>query len=275
MWSPACIFQGTASIDGEPTRLTLFTNGFNGRFDQFGRGRYSLVLEKDYEPEKISRSRHTLSSLINYNGRFYRLQIFGSNEKGKVFKAALVEDTSPRGTVALNIEGDNTLKAKLERATINGKGDKTIHFDISGGRTEFLEGDYVLSRGQFKYGVGKAREWKVDFSEGPEFVITPDKETVITMGKPAMSIRAVDNNKRYRTNVKTQKSFTKGTRIYLEPTIKGVAGEVYGKFSEWKQKTNKKTGELEDNWRWSSSAPHILIVDPGGNEFVSQKMEYG
>ncbi|RKY10193.1 MAG: hypothetical protein DRP66_00300 [Planctomycetota bacterium] len=275
MWSPACILQGSASIDGEPARLTLFTNGFNGRFDRFGRGRYSLVKEKDYELEMALRSRQTLSSLINYNGRFYRLKILGSNEKGKVVKAALVEDTSPRGTVALNIEGDNTLKTKLERATINGKSDKTIYFNISGGQTELPEGDYVLSRGQFKYRVGKARGWKVDFSRGPEFVITPDKETVITMGKPAMSIRAVDNNKRYNSDVKPQKSFTKGARIYIEPTIKGMAGEVYGRFTEWKQRTNKKTGELEDKWRWSDSAPHIVIVDPGGKEFVSKKMEYG
>lgn len=275
MWSPACIYQGTASIDGEPTRMTLFTSGFSGRFDQFGRGRYTLIKEKDYDPEKVASSRQTLSSLINYNGRFYRLQTFGSNEKGKVFKAALVEDTSPRGTVALNIKANNALRTELTSATINGKGDKTIHFNISGGQTELLEGDYVLSRGGFKYGVGKENEWRVDFSKGPEFVITPEKETVITMGKPAMSIRAVDRNKRYHTDAKTQKSYIKGKTIYLEPITKGTAGEVYGKFREWKQRTNKKTGELEDKWRWTDSAPHILIVDPGGKEFVSKTMEYG
>jgi hypothetical protein len=67
MWSPSCVLEGTATVAGKPTKLILYTGGFSGSFTEYGRCSYSL-LATDEKPGRYV-SRHTLSSLVNYNGQ--------------------------------------------------------------------------------------------------------------------------------------------------------------------------------------------------------------
>lgn len=262
MWSPACVLQGSGSIKGKPVRLTIFTNGFRGNFDRFSSCRYSIVPEDEYSPKQVANLRNSLSSLINYERVFYRVKLFGSNEKDKVFKVALIEDTSPRGTISVKIDSNNTLKTKLEYATVVGK-DATINFNIGSGQSELPVGDYVLSRGKLGYGIENDREWSAEFSEGPGFVIKHDKEFVIKLGKPVLSVRAIDYNKRYRSDVKERSEFKKGIKIHLEPKIRGMAGELYGRI------------QYVDGDRRVDNPPTIQILDPDGAVFASKTLEYG
>lgn len=263
MWSPACVLQGSASIKNKPVRLTVFTSGFEGSFARFGRCQYSIVSEDGYEPKKVSNSRHMLSSLVSHDGVFYQVKFFGSNEKGKVLKAALIEDTSPRGKISIKIDSDNSLKTNLEYATILGKDDNTINFNIVKGQSELPVGDYVLSRGKLGYGIENNREWSIEFSEGPGFAVKHDERSVIKLGKPVLSVKAIDYNKRYRSNVKEQSEFKKGIKIHLEPEIRGMAGELYGRI------------QYLDKKRRLDHPPTIHILDPDGAVFASKTLEYG
>ena len=263
MWSPACVLQGSASIKNQPVRLTIFTNGFQGDFDRFGISQYSIVPEDDYEPKKVSNSRRMLSGLINYNDTFYRMKLFGSSEKGKVFKAALIEDTSPRGTIAVKIDSKNSINTELNNATITGKDDSTISFNINNGQTELPVGDYVLSRGRLKYNMDNDKQWLVEFSEGPGFTVDRDKESVITLGKPVLSVTAIDYNRRYYSDVKERTEFKKGIKIHIEPKVRGMSGELYGRL------------QYLQNDRWVDQPPTIQILDPDGEVFASKTMEYG
>ena len=87
MWSPSCVLEGTSTINGEEAKLILFTSGFNGSFSDFGRSAYYLKNNK----EEIGRSipRHTLSSIINYNGEFYTVKLEGTHAQDKMVRVLL------------------------------------------------------------------------------------------------------------------------------------------------------------------------------------------
>jgi len=263
MWSPSCVLEGTSAIDREPAKLILFEYDFSGSFKNFGRCRFSLQTEE----EKVGRyvSKQTLSSLINYKGQFYRLKLYGSHEKGKRIRAILEKDTTATGELAVQLTGDTSLKGKLSSASIIGSKDTNIHFSISGGQSKLPAGTYKLSRGNISYGTENDDQWSVNFTEGPEMTIDPENACNVDLGKPVLSVRAIDEKKRNRSNAKEQSTFSKGTKIHLSPKIKGKAGELYGRFSQ-----------REDNSRrYTDKEPNIRIVDSDDKEVVTAKMEYG
>ena len=263
MWSPSCILEGTSSIDGEPTNLILLTNGFSGSFKDFGRCSYSLLRSAEKFGQYVPRQ--TLSSLINHDGQFYHLKLYGSHEKGKRIRAILEKDTTATGELAVQLTGDTSLKGKLSSASIIGSKDTNIHFSISGDQSKLPAGTYKLSRGYINYGRENDDQWRVNFTEGPEMTIDPENACNVELGKPTLSVCAIDAKKRNRSDAKEQSVFSKGTRIHLSPKIKGKAGELYGRFSQ-----------REDNSRrYTDKEPNIRIVDSDHKEVVTAKMEYG
>ncbi|MEN6333702.1 MAG: hypothetical protein ABFE01_05535, partial [Phycisphaerales bacterium] len=62
MWTPSALLEGQATFAGEPMRLFLYANGFDGTFDAFGRGSFALVPVS--QPLQGYISRDTLSSLV-------------------------------------------------------------------------------------------------------------------------------------------------------------------------------------------------------------------
>ena len=260
MWSPACILEGSAIFDGSEKRLLLFMGGLDGEFDRYGRSSYAL-LEADQDMQYPPRA--TLSSLIFHEGTFYQLRFEDAPEPGRPQRVALVEDTSPTGLLAVELQGSEALAARVGYATVKGKADKSIHFQVRKTQ-QFPVDEYVLEQGQFQFGQNEEFDWTVSFSEGPEFRIEDNKTSTLELGEPQLAVSSVDEHKRYSSDVKDLATFTSQDRIYLSPKVTGIKGEAYARFQK-----------RDDGGRFNDVKPHLVIKGPTGEEIVSQDLEYG
>lgn len=263
MWSPSCVLEGTSTINGQSTKLILFTNGFEGSFDKFGRCSYYL----DKSEKNIGRyiSTQTLSSIINYNGLFYNLKLNGSHEEGKTIRAVMGKYTGTTGKIITKLAGNTDIKTKLTSASLIGSKDTTIYFNISEDQAELPTGAYKLNSGYINYETADNNRWRLDFTQGPEFAVETDKTATVEIGKPVLSISAVDESQRYRSDVKEQTVYTKGKTILLSRNVKGKADELYGRFAQIDKNTKRET----------NVKPSIMIVVDDGKEIASADMEYG
>ena len=264
MWSPSGVLEGTSNVDGEQTKLILFTSGFEGKFNKFGWCSYALVGSEEETGKYIPRSK--LSSIINHDGKFYNLKLYGSHEEGRTVRAMLENYTGDIGELAVQLTGNTSLKANLNSAGIVGSKDGTICFRISSGQAELPTGAYKLSSGRIKYGAETDDQWQLSFREGPEVAIKADETSNVEFGKPVLSIMAVDEKKRYNSDVKEQKVYSKGTNVYITRVIKGRGGETYGRFSQRQEDSSTRYTDIE---------PEIRIVDAKGKEVAATKIEYG
>ena len=123
----------------------------------------------------------------------------------------------------------------------------------------------MLNRGYIEYETANDGKWRLDFTQGPEFAVEADKTVTVEIGKPTLSISAVDESKRYQSDVKEQTVYTKGKTILLSRNVTGKTGELYGRFSQIDNKTNRQT-DLK---------PSVKIAGPDGKEIASADMEYG
>jgi hypothetical protein len=259
MWSPACILEGEAEVDGGKAKLILFMGGLSGNYTEFGRASYALLEADQGDMEYPPRA--TLSSLIFHNDKFYQLRFEGSHEDGKTLRVALVPDTSPTGHLAVNIKGREDLKAEVSYATVKGASDKSIHFRIRGSQ-EFPVDKYVLDSGQLDLGESEDAKWSVSF-KGPEFSIEEGETSVLEFGEPKMTVSSIDENNRYSPDVKERDTFSTNDRIYLTPKVVGLKGETYSRF-------RKREGN-----RYSDVEPHLTVTDSSGKQIVSKNLEYG
>ena len=263
MWSPCCVLEGEAPLAGKPTKMILYANGFSGSFTTFGSCSYALIPARQKSEGYISRD--TLSSLLQHEGKFYHLKFDGVHEKGRTLRVVLEKDTTPTGQIAVEVKGQDALQARLTSMSIDGTADPSIHFGLSNAQSTLPAGQYKLSRGWLSYGTGKDAPWRVDFDQGPGFDVTAGKTSTIKLGKLALSLRAVDEQERYRSDVKERTTFAKGTAIYLTPEIKGEASEVYMRFSQQETGSNRR----------ADVKPHLAIAGPDGKQIVSADLEYG
>jgi hypothetical protein len=263
MWSPACVLEGQATLAGEPLKLFLFADGFQGSFTKFGSCSYLLLPAgqnlQGYQP------RSPLSSLVCHKGTFYRLTLSGAHEKDKTVQVVFTKDTTPTGQLAVALQGKETLKVRLGRSVINGAAGNSIYFAMPDTRSPLPEGRYRLASGSVGYGVGNDSDWQVTFNQGPAFEINAGRTGQIELGGPTLSVSAVDEKERYQSNVKQRSAYAKGTSIYLSPQIKGKTGEVYTRFDQKSGGGNSLTGVK----------PHITIRDPDGKTVAWADMEYG
>jgi hypothetical protein len=257
MWSPSCVLEGTSTINGEQTKLILFSNGFNGSFSNFGSCAYYLKNDE----EKVGRniSRQTLSSIINYNGQFYTMKLEGTHAQDKMVRVLLEKYTGSSGELAVKLVGNEELTSEFTNASIKGTKKQNINFSLSGKQDKLPVSEYKLNNGYINYGT-QDNKWRLNFTEGPEFTIKTDETTTIELGKPVLTVSAIDEGKRYENNVKEQTVYAKGKTILLSRKVIGTAGENYGYFWDNKSKSIK---------------PEIKIVDSDGKEVASREMEYG
>jgi hypothetical protein len=263
MWTPSALLEGQATFAGEPMRLFLYANGFDGTFDAFGRGSFALVPVS--QPLQGYISRDTLSSLVCRDGKYYKLSLDGSCEKGKTLQVKLQRDTSPIGRTAFSLKGKEALKTRLTYARIAGAEDQTIQFSTNNAQTVIPVGRYRLDSGGVCYGVESDDAWQVTFSGGPAFTIAKDEATPVEIGDLVLTVKAVDERQRYNSDVKEKTTFAKETPLYMSLEIKGKAGEAYTRFSQ------KGTGDNQ----WTPIKPHVSIVGADGKEIASADMEYG
>jgi hypothetical protein len=263
MWSPCCILEGEATLAGKPVKLFLFGDGFSGSFTTFGPCRYALLPAGEKLPEYPPRA--PLSSLIQHEGAFYRVKLDGTHEKDKTIRVSFEKDTSPTGKMTVALQGKETLKTRLTSVGIAGGTDSSIRFSVSSAESTYPVGQYRLSSAYLTYGVQSDDEWQMNFSGGPAFEIKADQTSRVELGGLTLSLRAVREQDRYRSDVKEQTTFPKGTAICLTPRIQGKAGDAYTRFSQKTAGANNVT----------DVKPHLTITDPGGKQIVSTDLEYG
>lgn len=263
MWSPSCVLEGTSTFNGQPAKLILFTNGFSGSFKDFGRSSISLQAGKEETGSYVSRQ--MLSSIINHNGQYYNIGFNGRHEKNNKVRAILTKYTGATGNLTTQLTGNTNLEAKLSSANIAGSKDTTVQFNLASEQAKLPTGSYKLNRGDVNYSAWNGDNWQLDFQEGPEFTIDADKTCKVELGKPILSVSAVDENKRYQNDVKEQTVYSDGTNVYISRIIKGKAGELYGQFSQ----------QNENSTNYNAIEPDIKIVDSEGKEVVATKIKYG
>ena len=240
MWSPSCVLEGNSTIDGQPSKLILFSSGFSGSFKDFGRSSCSLQTGKFETGTYLPKG--ALSSIINHNGQFYNMRFDGRHEKGGKVRAILTNYTGATGELTTELTGNTNLQANLSYTYVTGSKDTTIQFSVASGQGKLPTGSYKLNRGNVNYNAENGDEWRLDFKEGPEFTIDADKTCEVQLGKPELSVSAVDENKRYRNDVKEQTVYSEGTNVYISRIIKGKGGELYGRFSQQISRSSKYSG---------------------------------
>ena len=268
MWSPAALMEGTATLNGKPTRMLLYATGPGGSFDQYGRSSYSLLSADQAKPAPNSYiPRETLSSLINNGGQFYRLKLDGRYSNGLPARVLLAKDTSPTGALAVKLVGSNALQATLSSVSLYGADDKTVVMRVSSTKEKMTlpEGAYVVDNGQVAYGTTNPQNWEVSFSAGPRATVKAGETCEQVLGKPTLKVRAINERDRYSSNPTELTSFKRGTRIYLEPRIVGQGGEVFGRFRQ---------GPVGGGTQ-ADRPPRITITASSGRQLLAQTMEYG
>ncbi|MBN2130316.1 MAG: hypothetical protein JW741_12510 [Sedimentisphaerales bacterium] len=261
MWSPACVLKGTTQIDGQPATLVLFCQGFSGEFTDYGRSSFMLNTGRDQDR---SYYRSTLSRLVCIGEEFYRLSAEGRHEKDGAVRVVLEKDATPRGELAVAMAAEKDLEVKLNSGTLVGGEGADIHFRIFKQQTSLPAGTYRLTGAVVDYTWGKGATWRVRLEEGPEVAIEPDQSGTAELGGPELAVVAVDDSKRYHSDVEEKSVYAKGTTVCLSPRIKGQAGEIYTRFSK-----------APPEGKHVDIAPAVRILDPDGKEIVSEKIDYG
>ena len=263
MWSPSCVLEGTSTMNDQPVKLILFANGLSGSFKEFGRSSLSLQTGKEETGSYVSRQ--TLCSMINDNDQYYKVELNGRHEKDCTVRVILTKYTGATGNLTTQLTGNTNLEAKLSNATITGSKDTLVQFNLASEQSKLPTGFYNLHRGYINYSAGNDEKWRLDFTEGPEFTIDADKTCNVELGKPVLSVSAVEENKRYQNDVKEQTVYSKGTNVFISRIIKGKGGELYGRFSR----------QNENSTNYNAIEPDIKIVDSEGKEVVAVKIKYG
>ncbi|MBE0535695.1 MAG: hypothetical protein IH624_08490 [Phycisphaerae bacterium] len=263
-WSPSCVLQGAASVDGRDLKLLLYCNGFTGSFVEFGGCSYSL--KQADAPLEPYTPRQPLSSLITFEDQFYKLRFLKHPDEAGRIQSVIEKDTTPTGRLAIKLIGRQEVKARLSSARISGAEDNTIQFNVSGARGVTLpQGAYKLNSGYVYYGVDEARVEEaqeshyVNFTKGPQATIVAGETLTVELGQPRMIVSAIDQQQRYNSNAQESTVFTKGTNVFLSPKVGGLAGEQYGRFRD----------ERND------LVPTVEILATDGKRIASSKMEYG
>ena len=161
--------------------------------------------------------------------------------------------------------GQEGLKSRLTGVRLQGAKDASIQLYLNAAQPTLPAGQYQVSYGYLSYGVGSNDEWNVNFENGPQFDINAAETTRVSLGRPVLSIKAIDEKDRYAGTPKERSTYAKGTSIYLTPQIKGKAGEIYMRFAQKTAGSNNPT----------DVKPHVAIRDPDGKTVAWADMEYG
>ncbi len=278
MWSPSCILEGQATLNGEPTKMILYANGYDAGFSTFRRASYALY-PVDQKIERYAPS-DSLSSLIYYKGTFYRIKTTGAHTKDATLRVTLEKDTTPTGNFGYELKGKEPLKSRLTSRRISGTTDDTVYLGLGNDSNTLPIGGYKLSSAYVSYGTAGNAEWQVNFSDSQTFIVTAGQTCTVQLGEPNLSLTAVAEKERYNSSVKPRTTFAKGTAIYIAPQIKGKAGEAFTRFQKKTLPGSKGLlarllGRGTSMSEYTDVKPHLTIADADGKRIVSTDLEYG
>jgi hypothetical protein len=273
MWSPSCVLEGTAKLNGKEQRLVLYdVSPGTADYAKFGSSRISLAAtkpSKEAENTYPHMNRVSLSRVLRLDNKYYEVRF--SEDKQQ---ALLKPSTLPIGSLQLAIAGSADMKSSEPYLTLVGDKDKDVNFSVSTGKnkTELPALAYRIQHGNLSYWAGPGENpgqkqetrknlWQCDFKDGSAFTVLPKQTASVEIGKPELSITAVDERKRNQTNVTTQTLFHKGDSVYLSRVVKGKAGEQYGRFRQGDD--------------WNGNKPTYKITDAANAVVTSGTLEYG
>jgi len=264
-WSPHCILEGTSVIDGETATLILFADGTSGSFTKFGGCSYSLCIgEKKNEETERFKPNPLLSRIIHHNGTFYHLHLIGNHETGQSVRAELRKYFGPISDVVFKATGDRPLEINLEFPWGIECEDKNLYFRVSGDRFKLPAGSYAFTKGCVHYGIEHENKWRV-LIEDLEIKVGSKNVETIELGKPVLTVTAIDVNKQNKGGAKNRSVFSKGAKIRFARAIRGASGGRYDRFYQNLPNTH---GDRRVD-------PEIRILDSDGGEIVPGKVEYG
>lgn len=259
-WSPAAVLEGHTQLEGSPARFVLY-GGLSGLFDEFGWTHASLQIGTDQMETRPRRNQ--LSQLMVIGERFYRVQLQRPSESTSALRVVLTEDRSPTGRVKAQLTLNGSATGEIRYAYVSGESeDDNINLRLPMTSMALPQGNYRLDHGGLCF-AAEHEQWEVDFSGGPLITVQAGKENTVSLGKPTLALRALDNRERYRTNAKSKTVFKCGTQIYLNRELKGQAGEAYGRFRRVSK--HERTDVMA----------HISIANPKGKQILSKDLEYG
>ena len=264
-WGPLGLYEGTARMGDRDMKLMLFPDFSSQNYTEFARSRYALV-EASHDMKQDVR-KNTFSSIIVADSTFYRVVVEAISPLAKTMKVSLIEDKTPRGRIALDIQGQEDLKCELGSAIIEGGADKSVYLNIRRGMGQLPVGSYAVHYGSCWYGREKPEEYCASFYSIPAVDVKADQETRIQFGKPTVTVQAVEDSKRYNDDKQYKNEFPAGTDVYIDASFVGMVKETYSSFKKRVLKENRSTTE--------DVKARIKIVDDAGNPVADEELEYG
>jgi len=169
--------------------------------------------------------------------------------------------------LAVMLMGPNPLNSSLTTLYLRGVEDKTVHFRVGTAkeRVALPTGNYALSSGAASYGTSEVHDWEVSFTQGPCAEVKAGEVVELALGKPTLSVRAIEEKDRYNAQAVAMTTFKKGTRIYLEPKIVGEGQEVFSRFRQPTVANDQK----------ADRPPKVTITASNGKRLLAATMEYG
>jgi len=168
MFSPACLWEGTGTIEGKPFHVVLFDDNFDGLFAQFGEDKCALLPEAEH-PKALESAyfpRERLSRLVSIGQQIYSLRVETTADGARPARVVLKKSEIPLGKLALEFKGAEGVKAEFDNVYLS-QGNE-VFFNLT--RTEGKErnlpiGSYQVLNGAIRY--GSARLWRTVFDDGP------------------------------------------------------------------------------------------------------------
>ncbi|HBF35515.1 TPA: hypothetical protein DDW35_13210 [Candidatus Sumerlaeota bacterium] len=257
MWSSACSLEGSAILNGQERRLTLYdSNAGSGEFTTCGNSSYSLLKTSEINRNGGYPSRQTLSRLICVDEQYYEVRF--SEDKQKVFLSPSVLPMS-----ALCVLLNTSAEVKTRDFSLNLVGQETpeVNFSISDRNGKPIDlpaltyriqyGNFICWPGPdedpYKNDSTRKKLWRVSFREANPLVIPPNQIVYAEFGKLKASVIADSRENHYRSTLTTQTVFQQGDSVMLTCMVKGQLGEVYDRFNQdYNYKENQPSYKITD-----------------------------
>jgi len=268
MWSGASVWSAETEIKDRPCTVTLRDGSMDGDFRAFGRTSVSLKPESSAADSTTRWSWSILSSIVCFDDGFKRLRFLGDESRADEFRLILEPYTNAIGELAPRVIGStgDALSASWRYMRLEGESDPNVRFGLPqrDGAAVVPVGTYELSYAQVVYGKGTNASWSCQVSKYSGVAIGEDETCKLELGPPTLEVLAINADRRYSSDVKPATEFPREMTVYLSPKIYGPSGEEFARFAH-----------ADNERRKASPFPRMRIMDAGGSEVVTAKLEYG
>jgi hypothetical protein len=263
---PACVWEGSASMDGRPFHLVLFDRDFDGLLSTLGKDRFLLIPEAEYAKaleRDVSLQAAPLNRLTIINGQFYDVRVETAAGSAQPSKAVLKKSEIATSKLVLEIRGSQGVKANLATLQLRvGEENLLLVWDgASRVQKELPVGTYEMAGPTLHYGSEKPDEWTVNILMPSGIRVEAGSPYVMKLGELKLTPCMESMQERANRGAKRQTIFRKGDDILCYSEVRGSAGESYTRF--------KKIGG------GNIADPQVRILNAEGRQVASGSTSYG